>query len=98
MAIVRTNRNDGFNSSGRNNSNRFQEHNERMTELRRSHANVAMVNGPRCGEAAFLASLPPLQVRRITMETGGSRLLNGTSDWSALVPVLKVARYKLSQN
>lgn len=98
MAMVWNTRSDGLNSSGGNGSNRFQEHNERMTELRRSHANVAMVNGPRCDEAAFLASLPPLQVRRITMETGGSRLLNGTSDWSALVPVLKVARYKLSQN
>ena len=35
--MVWNNQNDGFNSSGGNGSNRFQEHNERMRLFRKSH-------------------------------------------------------------
>ena len=76
----------------------FEEHDERMREFRRSHADVATVNGPRLDEAALLERMESLQASRTIMETGGSQLLNGTTDWSALVPVLKVAGYKLAQN
>ena len=69
-----------------------------MREFHRSHADVAMVNGVRLDEAAFLESLWPLQIRRTIMETGGSALPNDTTDRSPLVPMWKVARYKLSQN
>ena len=82
----------------RNSRGSFQEHNERMEEFRRSHTDVAIVNAPRCGQSALLESMRLLHVNRTTMETGGSRLLNSITDWSALVPVCKVARYKLSPN
>ena len=87
-----------FDNNGGNSSGSFEKHAEHMREFRKSHANVAMVNVPRCSEAALLGSMRPLQVRCIRMESGGSRILNGTTDWLALVPVLKVARYKLTQN
>lgn len=98
MRMERNNRNDRFDSKGGNGKGSFEQHDERMREFRRSHANIAMVNGTRLDESALLEKMEPLQVRRIMMETGGSRLPNGTTDWSALVPVWKVARYKLSQN
>jgi len=81
-----------------NSGNSFQEHNEHMRGFRKSHSNVAMVNRLRLDEATLLERMEPLQVHRTMMETGGSRLLNGTAYWSALVPVSKVARYKLSPN
>ena len=92
------NRNDWFDSSSGDSKSSFQEHNERMRGFRRSHADVAMVNALRCDEPALLESTQPWQVSRIIIETGGSAPLNGTTDWSALIPVPKVARYKLSQN
>ena len=81
-----------------NNRESFQEHHERMRGFRRSHDDVALVNAPRCDEAALLESMEPLQICRTMMQTGGSRFLNSTADWSTLVPIPKVARYKLSQN
>ncbi len=84
-----------FNS---NRGNSFPEHSERMSGFRRSHAVVAMVNAPRRDEAALLESTRPLPVGHPVMKTGGSRFFNSPADWSALVPVLKVARHKLSQN
>ena len=63
-----------------------------MREFRRSHANVAMVNGPRLDESALLASVRLLQVPRTMMETGGARHHVSPEDWSTLVPVWKVAR------
>ena len=87
-----------FYPNGGNGKGSFEEHNECMSEFHRSHADVAMVNGPRLDEPALLESMQPLQVSRTMMETGESRLPNGTMDWLALVPVWKVARYKLSQN
>ena len=92
------NRNDRFDPNGGNGRGSFEQHSECMREFRRSHADVAMVNAPRCGESALLESMRPLQVRRTMIETGGSALPNDTTDRSALVPMWKVARYKLSQN
>jgi len=92
-----------FDANGGNGWGSLGEHNEHMREFRKSHADVAMVNAPRCDQAALLEGLQPLQVHRTTIEAGGSDLLNGTTDPLALdrlvlVPILKVARYKLSQN
>ena len=98
MAMEWNSRNDRFDPNGGNGRESFEAHDERMREFRSSHANVVMVNGLRLDEAALLERMESLQVSRTMMETGGSRLLNGTMDWSALVPVLKVAGYKLSQN
>ena len=91
------NRDYWFDSNGGNDRGSFQEHNERMREFRKSHADVAMVNGPRLDEAAYLDSLLFLRVNYI-METGGSALPKDITDRSPLVPMWKVARYKLSQN
>ena len=98
MTMGWNNRNDRFDPNGGNGNGSFEEHNECMREFHRSHADVAMVNGPRLDEPALLESMQPLQVSRTMMETGGSPLPNGTTDWSALVPAWKLARYKLSQN
>jgi len=92
------NRDYRFGANGGNGKGSFEEHNERMREFRRSHADVAMVNGQRLDESALLESMKPLQVHRTMMETGGSALPNDTTDQSALVLILKVPRYKLSQN
>jgi len=98
MAMEWNNRNDRFDPNGGNGRESFEEHNESMREFRRSHADVAMVNGPRLDEAALLERMESLQVSRTIMETGGTALPNDTTDQSALVPVSKVAGYKLSQN
>ena len=87
-----------FDPNGGNGRESFEEHNERMREFHSSHANVAMVNGPRLDEAALLERMQSLQVCHTMMETGGSALPNDTTDQSALVPMWKVAWYKLSQN
>ena len=87
-----------FDPNGGNGRSSFQEHNEHMREFRKSHADVAMVNGLRLDQAALLESMEPLQLSRTTIETGGSALPNDTTDRSPLVPMWKVARYKLSQN
>ncbi len=91
------NRNDRFDPNGGNGNGSFEQHNESIREFRRSHAEVAMVNGPRLDEATLLERMLYLRVNYV-METGGLALPNDTTDQSALVPVLKVARYKLSQN
>jgi len=89
---------DQFDLNGGHGRGSFQEHDERIRGFRRSHAEVAMVNAPRCDQATLIERMQPLQVSHPVTETGGSRFLSGTADWSALVPVPKVARYKLSQN
>lgn len=97
MTMGRKNR-DQFDLNSGHSRGPFQEHDERMRGFRRSHAEVAMVNAPRCDEATLIESMELLPVSRPVTETGGSRFLSGVTDWSALVPVPKVARYKLSQN
>ncbi len=76
----------------------LKEHNGHMKEFRTSHAEVALVNAPRYGESAVLARTQPLQVSYTPIETGGSIFHNSTTDWSALVPMSKVAPYRLSPN
>jgi len=76
----------------------FLEHNEAMRGFRRAHADVAWVNQPKRDELARLDSMPPLQVTHPIMETGGSRFHDSTTNWSVMVPVWKVAQYKLSPN
>lgn len=97
MTMGRKNR-DQFDLNGGHGRGSFQEHDERIRGFRRSHAEVAMVNAPRCDEATLIESMELLPVSRPVTETGGSRFLSGTADWATLVPVLRVARYKLSQN
>lgn len=98
MTTKWNNREYRFETNSENGNGYFQEHNERMRQFRGAHANIAMVNAPRLDEPALLESMERLQARCTIRETGGSRLAGGTTDWSALVPVLKVAQYKLSQN
>ena len=98
MTMARNNRNYQLDPNGGNGGSSFQEHDEHMRGFRRAHAGVAMVNAPRCDKTALIERTRPLQVSRPVTETGGSRFLSGTADWSALVPVLRVALYKLSQN
>ncbi len=98
MIMEWNNRDYRFDSNGGNDRNFFQEHNECMRGFRRSHANVTMVNAPRRDQAAFIETMEPLRVRRARIETGGSQLLTTTTDWSVLVPIVRVARYKFSQN
>lgn len=98
MTMEWNNRNNGFDSNGENGKGSFEQHNERMTEFRSSHANVTMVNAPRLDEAGLLENLRPLRICRSMMGTGGSAFPNGTMDQLALIPMWRVARYKLSQN
>ncbi len=97
MTTKWSNRDYRFDPNGGNGNGSFEQHNESMREFRRSHADVAMVNGLRLDEATFLESLLYLRVNYV-VETGGSALPSDTTDRSALVPVWKVAQYKLSQN
>lgn len=93
-----SNRNEWIGSNGGNSSVSFEEHNEHMREFCRSHADLTMVNAPRCDEAASLRSMRFLRVCCTMLGTGGSALLGDMTDRSALIPVLGVARYKLTQN
>ena len=85
-------------TTGWNNRNSFKEHDERMKMFRRSHTNVAMANSPKFNKLALIESMRPLPAHYAMAETGRSRLPNDTTDWAALVPALKVARYKISSN
>ena len=77
----------------------FPGHNEYMSWFRRAHAEVAWANKPKRDELARLDSMRHLPVSDIIIEMGGSRSLSSTvMDWAALVPILKVAQYKLSPN
>ena len=98
MAMKWNSRDYQFDPNGGNSRSSFQEHNEHMRKFRGSHADIAMVNGPRLDEAALIERMEPLQICRIMMERGGSALPNATTTQSTLVPILRVARYKLSQN
>ena len=97
MTMEWKNRDYWFNPSGGNSSGSFQEHDRQMREFRTSHAKVALVNGPRLDEATFLENLLFLRVNYI-METGGSALPEDITDQSPLVPIWKVANYKVSIN
>ena len=85
-------------ANGGNGKGSFEEHDEHMRRFRRAHADVAWVNQPKRDELAHLDSMLPLPVTHPVMETGGSRFHRSTTNWSVLVPVCKVARYRLSPN
>ena len=87
-----------FNQNGGNDMDMIKGHNERMSEFRSTHTSISMVNAPRLSDAALIGNMESLEVGRNMLEEGGSIFLEGAEFWSALVPVLKVARYKLSQN
>ena len=76
MATERNNRTYRFNPNGRNSGSSFQEHDRQVREFRASHAEVALVNGPRLNEAAFLDSLLFLRINYV-METGGGSISRG---------------------
>jgi len=97
MAMKWNSKDYQFDPNGGNGGESFEVHNKRMREFHSSHADVALVNGPRLDGVAYLDSLLFLRVNYI-METGGSALPDDTSDQSPLVPMWRVARYKLSQN
>ena len=86
-----------FDSDGGNGEGSFEQHDEGMREFRKSHADVALVNAPRLDKASFLDNLLFLRVNYV-VETGGSALPDDTSDQSPIVPIWRVAQYKLSQN
>ena len=97
MAIERNNKAYRLNPNGGNSKGSFQEHDKQMREFRMSHADIALVNGPRLDKAAFLESLLYLRINYVP-ETGGSALLNEPTDWSTFTHLPKVAKYKISQN
>ena len=77
----------------------FPKHNDYMRAFRRAHAGVAMGNNMRQNEPGLLERTRPLPANRVIMaETGGARFLSDITDRSALIPVLKVAKYKLTSN
>ena len=98
MTMEWTSRNGWFEPNGGNDRESFEVHDERMREFRRSHADVATVNGPRLDEATLLERMESLQGHHAMMEMGGSAFPNEVIDRSALGLMRKVARYKLSQN
>ena len=91
-------RNYGFKSDGTGGNGNFYEHDEQMKEFRRSHGEVAVINGPRRDEAAFLESLLYLKVCGYRFDTGGAVFRSNGEDELHLVPLWKVAGYKLSVN
>jgi len=94
------NRADGFDSDCNSDKDSFLEYVESMIRFRRSHDDIEVINSLRFDGAALVESMPPMQASRIVtmIETGGSRIPSSTMDWSVLVPILRVVRYKLSQN
>ncbi len=79
MTMKWNSQNDRFDPNGGNGRESFEEHDERMREFRGSHANVAMVNGPRLDEAALLERMESLRDSHTMMKTGESRLPNDTT-------------------
>ena len=82
---------------GRNSRGSFQEHNRQMRQFRSSHADVALANGQRPDQAAYLEGLLFLRVNYLE-ETGGSMLPNGAFNGASLVPMRRVAGYRLANN
>ena len=76
----------------------FQEHNENMRGFYESHARIELLNAPRYDKIAKLIRTRPADLSDIVIEAGGTRLFHSKIDWSVLVPVPKVAKYRLSQN
>ena len=98
MATEQNNRDYQFNPTKENGRYSFQDHNKHMKAFRRSHGDVAMVNGPRCNRLGILEITQPLQLPRMItqIDTGGTKRY--IDDWWVLVDALQVAEHKLSQN
>jgi len=94
IRILRQSHTRDFNVRARGGDS-FEEHNECMQVFRRSHLSDLEVKVSR---RDLLDSMPPLQVSRTMIETGGSRGLIGTAEWLALIPMRKVAPSRFSQN
>ncbi|HEY82456.1 MAG TPA: hypothetical protein G4O01_04100 [Dehalococcoidia bacterium] len=80
------------------NGGSYQEHDERMRWFRRSHASVAMASAPREEGPSLAESTRPLSLGEVIVELGGTRLSSASSEWSNLMLLPRVARYKLSPN
>ncbi len=89
------NRNEGFGHKDATGRRYPKNHNALMKEFRGFHDDVALVNAPRLDQAALLESMSPLQVRYHLLVTGESRF-HGNLELSSFMPLMKIARYKLS--
>lgn len=76
----------------------FSEHNDIMRLFRKSHANIAMVNGPRSVAPPLLQSTRIFSANRLRMETGGVNLLVNALDLTSFLLIPRVASYKLLPN
>ena len=112
MTMSQNNRNNRFNSDGRNGNESFEEHNESMRRFRMSHT-YALEHNERMREFRkshvsdlkvklsrrdLINTMWPLLVTNTVRETGGSRLLKDTLDWSTLIPIQKVTACRFSSN
>jgi hypothetical protein len=76
----------------------FAKHDESMREFRKSHGDMALVNLPRSKEPSLLKTTQPMLLSHIGMGAGGLRPPANIMDWAFLVPLHRVASYKLSAN
>lgn len=76
----------------------FREHDEQMRGFRQAHTGAAMLNGSRHDQSALRERTLPRQFSHPLMETGGTSLLSGLASLSDMVRVLRVPKYRLSQN
>lgn len=81
----------------RSSNSLFVQHNEHMSAFRKSHADIALINAPRLAGAALIENMELLPSSSIIWETGGL-LFPSSTEWEALVPLWRVARYKLANN
>ncbi len=111
MTMAQNNRKDWFNLDGQNGNESFEEHNEsmrrfcmshtalehneRMREFRKSHVSDLEMKVSR---RDLIDKMWPLLVTDTLKETGGSRLLKDTLDWSILLPIQKVTACRFSAN
>jgi len=92
------NRDDWFEHNRMNAGDSFQKHDKRMKAFCRSHPNIERMNASSYEKLSILVNTRLLRLRPTTMDTGGSRLVNGMDDWPILVAALEVARPKFWQN
>ena len=95
MTMAQNNRDNRFDSNGENGRESFHEHDERMRAFRRSHGSDLKV---KISRRDLINMMWPLLVADTRKETGGSRLLNGITDWPDLIPIWRIAAHKFSQN
>jgi hypothetical protein len=82
----------------RKDKGQFQEHDEQMRGFRQAHAGIAMFNGPRYDQSALRERTLPWQLNSSLMETDGASLPGGLASLSSMVQILRVPKYRLSQN